>query len=485
MNILDQIAAQTRERIEAEKRQTPTEVLIRRIEEAAHKKSKQSFYEALKKPGMSYICEVKKASPSKGLIAPDFPYLDIARDYEAAGASAISCLTEPFRFLGKDTYLQEIAAQVEIPVLRKDFTVDEYMIYQARALGASAVLLICAILDDAQLRSYRELAGSLGLDALVEAHDETEVCRAVKSGARIIGVNNRDLKTFQVDVTNSVRLRSLIPEGTVYVSESGIRSAQDIQILRENRVDAVLIGETLMRSPQKREALEELNGGKLGVSRQTKIKICGLSRPEDIAAVNEAKPDYAGFVVEVPKSRRNVSVAKLRELMALLDPDITSVGVFVNAPVDLVAGLLQDGVLAMAQLHGQEDATYVEALKKQTGRPVIQAFSIRTQEDVQRAFASPADYILLDQGSGGSGQTFDWSLLEDADVLEEADHTTESGRRQPKPFFLAGGLGAENLAEAIRKVHPFAVDLSSCLETDGKKDAGKIREAVQIVNKTK
>lgn len=171
--------------------------------------------------------------------------------------------------------------------------------------------------------------------------------------------------------------------------------------------------------------------------------------------------------------------------MALLDPDITSVGVFVNAPVDLVAGLLQDGVLAMAQLHGQEDATYVEALKKQTGRPVIQAFSIRTQEDVQRAFASPADYILLDQGSGGSGQTFDWSLLEDADVLEEADHTTESGRRQPKPFFLAGGLGAENLAEAIRKVHPFAVDLSSSLETDGKKDAGKIREAVQIVNKTK
>ena len=212
---------------------------------------------------MSYICEVKKASPSKGLIASDFPYLDIAREYEAAGASAISCLTEPFRFLGKDAYLQEIAAQVEIPVLRKDFTVDEYMIYQARLLGASAVLLICAILDDAQLRAYRELAESLGMDALVEAHDETEACRAAVSGARIIGVNNRDLKTFQVDVTNSVRLRSLIPEEAAYVSESGIRTAQDIQVLRENRVDAVLIGETLMRSPKKREALEELNGGML------------------------------------------------------------------------------------------------------------------------------------------------------------------------------------------------------------------------------
>lgn len=263
MNILDQIAAQTRERIEAEKRQMPTEVLIRQIEETTQKKAKQSFHEALKKSGMSYICEVKKASPSKGLIAPDFPYLDIARDYEAAGASAISCLTEPFRFLGKDAYLQEIASEVGIPVLRKDFTVDEYMVYQARALGASAVLLICAILDDAQLCSYRELAESLGMDALVEAHDETEVCRAVKSGAHIIGVNNRDLKTFQVDVTNSVRLRALIPEETVYVSESGIRTAEDIQVLRDNHVDAVLIGETLMRSPEKREALEELNGGKL------------------------------------------------------------------------------------------------------------------------------------------------------------------------------------------------------------------------------
>lgn len=263
MNILDQIAAQTRERIEAEKRQMPTEEILRRIEAGTSGKPKPRFYEALKKPGMSYICEVKKASPSKGLIAPDFPYLDIARDYEAAGASAISCLTEPFRFLGKDAYLLEIASQVEIPVLRKDFTVDEYMVYQARALGASAVLLICAILDDAQLLAYRELAESLGMDALVEAHDETEVCRAVKSGARIIGVNNRDLKTFLVDVTNSVRLRTLIPEETVYVSESGIRTAEDIQVLRDNHVDAVLIGETLMRSPKKREALEELNGGTL------------------------------------------------------------------------------------------------------------------------------------------------------------------------------------------------------------------------------
>ena len=263
MNILEQIAAQTRERIEAEKRQTPTEELIRQIEAAEKKKSKQSFYEALKKPGMSYICEVKKASPSKGLIASDFPYLDIAKEYEAAGASAISCLTEPFRFLGKDAYLQEIAAQVEIPVLRKDFTVDEYMIYQARLLGASAVLLICTILDDQELLEYRELAESLGMDALVEAHDEEEVARALKAGAKIVGVNNRDLKTFKVDMNNSIRLRNLAPYNVVFVSESGIKNAGDIAILERNRVGAVLIGETLMRSPDKKAALEELNGGAL------------------------------------------------------------------------------------------------------------------------------------------------------------------------------------------------------------------------------
>ena len=263
MNILEQIAAQTRERIEAEKRQTPTEELIRQIEATEQKKSKRSFYEALKKPGMSYICEVKKASPSKGLIASDFPYLDIAREYEAAGASAISCLTEPFRFLGKDAYLQEIAAQVEIPVLRKDFTVDEYMIYQARLLGASAVLLICAILDDKQLKEYRELAEEFGMDVLVEAHDEEEVDRALKSGARIIGVNNRDLKTFQVDMQNSIKLRQLAPDNVLFVSESGIRTAEDIRKLYDNQVDAVLIGETLMRSADKKAALETLNGAPL------------------------------------------------------------------------------------------------------------------------------------------------------------------------------------------------------------------------------
>lgn len=263
MSILNEIAARTKERIAEEKFKVPLRELIsqQNSDLAKHAQEKISFLEALKKPGMSYICEVKKASPSKGLIAPDFPYLDIAKEYEQAGASAISCLTEPFYFQGADRYLQEISQAVELPVLRKDFTVDEYMIYQAKAFGASAVLLICAILDNSQLKAFGELAQDLGLDALVEAHDEWEADRALNLDAKIVGVNNRNLHDFTVDMGNSIRLRSMAPADTVFVSESGIKTAEDIRILYENKVDAVLIGETLMRSPDKKAALEALNAG--------------------------------------------------------------------------------------------------------------------------------------------------------------------------------------------------------------------------------
>ena len=263
-NILEEIAARTRERIAKEKSCISVSELENRIQEVnKNAGQKITFLQALQKDSMSYICEVKKASPSKGLIALDFPYLAIAKEYEQAGASAISCLTEPFYFQGADQYLREIAATVQIPVLRKDFTVDEYMIYQAKSLGASAVLLICAILDDGELRAYRQLAKELGLDALVEAHDEYEVDRALNLGAEIVGVNNRDLRTFQVDMNNSIRLRKMAPDNVVFVSESGIRTPEDIRLLYENKVDAVLIGETLMRSPDKKAALESLNGSPL------------------------------------------------------------------------------------------------------------------------------------------------------------------------------------------------------------------------------
>lgn len=255
--ILDQLAASTKKRVEQHKKKAPLET-VKAEALAMDVNSGFPFEKALLAPGMSFICEVKKASPSKGLIAPDFPYLQIAKEYEAAGASAISVLTEPEYFLGSDQYLKEIAQAVSIPVLRKDFTVDAYQIYEAKTLGASAVLLICTLLSEAQLREYLEIAHSLGLSALVEAHDEEEVRKAIRVGARIIGVNNRDLKTFTVDVNNSVRLRSLIPADKLYVSESGIRGASDVGVLYRNGTNAVLIGETLMRSPDKRAMLKEL-----------------------------------------------------------------------------------------------------------------------------------------------------------------------------------------------------------------------------------
>lgn len=258
MTILDQLADHARERVVEAKKKIPLEEIKRQA--LSMPKGNFAFENALKKPGISFICECKKASPSKGLIAPDFPYLQIAKEYEAAGADCISVLTEPKWFLGSDEYLKEIASTVNIPCLRKDFTVDEYMIYEAKVLGASAVLLICSILAEEELREYIYLCDELGLSALVEAHDEAEVRVAVNAGARIIGVNNRNLKDFSVDTDNSRRLRALIPKDVLFVSESGVKNAEDVAKLRTIGADAVLIGETLMRANDKKAKLDELRG---------------------------------------------------------------------------------------------------------------------------------------------------------------------------------------------------------------------------------
>ena len=258
MSILDQLADHARERVAGAKAIRPLADLRRAAE--ALPKGDFPFEKALSGADLAFICECKKASPSKGLIAPDFPYLAIARDYEAAGAEAISVLTEPKWFLGSGEYLREIAAAVSIPCLRKDFTVDEYMIWEAKLLGASAALLICSILDDGQLRAYSALCAELGLSALVEAHDEAEVERALRAGGRIIGVNNRNLKDFTVDTGNSRRLRKLVPPGVLFVSESGIRDAADVRAARAMGADAVLVGETLMRAADKSAKLSELRG---------------------------------------------------------------------------------------------------------------------------------------------------------------------------------------------------------------------------------
>ena len=261
--ILDELADLTRIRIEKQK----TEYTPRNIERdaelmAAREMEVQEFdypfEEALSKKGLSIISEVKKASPSKGVIAEDFPYLDIALEYERSGADAISCLTEPDRFKGSDEYLKGIVKQVSLPVLRKDFTIDPYMIYQAKLMGASAVLLIAAILTDEQLKEYYKIADTLGLSCLFEAHDEEEVKRCLAAGARILGVNNRNLKNFKVDINNSIRLRSLVPKDIIFVSESGIEKPADVKALKENGTDAVLIGEMLMRSNDKPGLIQKM-----------------------------------------------------------------------------------------------------------------------------------------------------------------------------------------------------------------------------------
>lgn len=226
---------------------------------AENTKLPPSFLDALRPDDISFICECKKASPSKGVIAQDFPYLDIAKSYEQAGGAAISVLTEPKWFLGSDEYLREIAENVSIPCLRKDFTVDEYMIYHAKALGAAAVLLICSITEMGRLREYIDICSDLGLSALVEAHDEHEIEMAVMAGAEIIGVNNRNLKDFTVDISNSIRLKQLAGD-KVFVAESGIKTPQDIDNLRNAGVNAVLIGESLMRADDKKAMLSYLRG---------------------------------------------------------------------------------------------------------------------------------------------------------------------------------------------------------------------------------
>jgi len=256
MTILDEIADYARIRVEKQKE-------IKRLEEIRSEAQSLpvkdfAFEKALRKEGLSFICECKKASPSKGIIAEQFPYLDIARDYDRAGADAISVLTEPKWFLGRDEYLSEISSSVSIPCLRKDFVVDEYMIYEAAVLGASAVLLICSLLSEEEIKRYIGICDGLGLSALVEAHDEEEVKKAINAGARIVGVNNRNLKDFSVDTENSKRLRSLIPNDILFVSESGVKGSEDVRAIKDMGADAVLVGETLMRAADKSKKLKEL-----------------------------------------------------------------------------------------------------------------------------------------------------------------------------------------------------------------------------------
>jgi indole-3-glycerol phosphate synthase len=264
MNILQEISQRTKKRVESQKKTLPLEKIMEEIIKCQHNNNGFPFEKALQNPqktnDIAFICEVKRASPSKGIIAEDFPYLEIAKDYQDSGAAAISVLTEPFYFKGDDRYLREISEAVTVPLLRKDFIVDDYMIYESKLLGAEAVLFICSLLDAKTLAKYISIAHSVGLSALVETHNEEEVKMALAAGSRIIGVNNRNLKTFEVDISLSSRLKALVPCDVLFVAESGINTAEDVDKMRKIGAHAVLIGERFMRVKDKRTAMAELRG---------------------------------------------------------------------------------------------------------------------------------------------------------------------------------------------------------------------------------
>ncbi|MDR1355239.1 MAG: indole-3-glycerol phosphate synthase TrpC [Propionibacteriaceae bacterium] len=538
--ILDEIVAVTRERVRLERTQTPLELLreialarnattaeqnvanaskgfeltgeVRREQAAAGIKemSVNDFMVALRVPGLSFICEVKKASPSKGVIAPDFPYLRIAKEYEVAGAAAVSVLTEPTFFQGSDDYLREIVKAVSLPVLRKDFIIDEYQIWQAGALSANAVLLIVAILDDTQLASYLKLCAELRLAALVEVHDATELTRALQAGAQIIGVNNRDLTTFEVSLGTTEQLAPLVPAEVLLVSESGIVTAADVARVCAVGVDAVLVGETLMRAANKTALLGDLRAASVlgaGAGRpigrashavvlakkqtndsqqlvqerhtavsnsqagltQCRLKICGLKRRRDVAYVNAAyeryaAPQYVGFVFAT--SKRLVSAEMAAMLRRDLNERIASVGVFVDQPVEFVRALVVAGTIGLVQLHGHEDAGYIARLRTVLpDTPIIKAVRMALPGAVALAQQLDTQYLLLDSDAG-SGKVFDWSMIPQVD----------------RPFFLAGGISADNIHIALNAVYPYAIDVSSGAETDGVKDAAKIIELARIVS---
>ena len=478
--ILDRIVEATKIRV-AQEKQVESPEAVKAAALALPSDTGFPFEAALRQQDFNFICEVKKASPSKGIIAEHFPYLDIAKEYEVAGAAAISVLTEPDFFKGDKKYLQEIASTVKIPVLRKDFIIDEYQIYQAKVWGASAILLICACLDVPTLTKFHELADSLGLSSLVEAHDEHEVQMAIDCGARIIGVNNRNLKDFTVDVQNSVRLRNLVQDDVIFVSESGLETPEDIQVLRDNNIGVALMGETFMRSPNKVEKLAYLYGPTYYTP---KVKMCGISKVETIPAIVDAKPDYMGLVFA--PSKRQVTVDQAKILVEELhrgyakkygsdtehdkNGTIKTVGVFVNETVENLVTIANEANLDAVQLHGDEDEAFIQSLKERTNVEVWKAVQIRSAADVEKWIDSSADMLLFDayhkDERGGTGEVFDWSSL---DAFE-------------RPFMLAGGIDSTNVARAIRTVRPYGIDISSGIETNGVKDDEKIKAFTKIVN---
>jgi indole-3-glycerol phosphate synthase/phosphoribosylanthranilate isomerase len=462
---LDRIVTQTRIDLEQRKRECSLEEMQQRAAVQPQPRDMLAAFEP--RAQVHIIAEVKRASPSKGMLAPHLDPVETARIYEANGAAAISVLTEPHFFLGAPEYLTAIKKAVSVPVLRKDFIVDAYQVYEARAWGADAILLICAILDDMQLRFLLRLANENHMRCLVEVHSREEAQRAVDAGAKIIGVNSRDLATFKMNPHLLRDLRQIIPADRVVIAESGIHTGADARRLARYDVQAMLVGESLVTSPnipaQMHTLLHEANAG-------VQVKICGLRTAEHISVATEAGADMLGFIFHEP-SHRYIQPRQVRALLEASEsygsgmegrvtPDL--VGVFVNKEANFINDVVEQAGLHFVQLHGNEPPEFCQLIQC----PVIKGVHVSSEEDIQQIerYKDVAWRLLLDTPTpdwGGTGVTHDWNLARL--VAQEAR------------ILLAGGLTAENVAAAIEQVHPWGVDVSSSVETNKQKDSQKIR----------
>jgi indole-3-glycerol phosphate synthase / phosphoribosylanthranilate isomerase len=460
---LDRIISQTRIDLEQRKRSSPLEEQ-RRL--AFAQSTPRDLLQSLKTPSkIGLVAEVKRASPSKGKFAPEFDPVELAQVYASNGAAAISVLTEPHFFLGAFDYLAAIKQAVDVPVLCKDFIIDEYQVYESRAWGADAILLICAILDQIQLWSLLKVALELKMHCLVEVHTSEEVKRAIEAGARIIGVNSRDLKTFQIHPNLIREFRPLIPKDTVVVAESGIHSSSDARHLARYDVQAMLVGESLVTSrdipTQMRTLLE-------GANENVQVKICGLRTTDQILSARDAGVDLIGLMF-YEHSSRYIQPRKAKEILKTFEngqKSTDTVGIFVNEEADYINDVVEQVGLHFVQLHGDESPEFCTRIH----RPVIKALRLseKSYTTLAETYAQTSWRILLDTPTikwGGTGETHDWVLARSI-----AQHTS---------IFLAGGLTPDNVGEAIQQVHPWGVDVSSGVETNGKKDSKKIQAFIE------
>jgi indole-3-glycerol phosphate synthase/phosphoribosylanthranilate isomerase len=465
MTILDEIFAYKRTELAARKQTRP---LANVQAEAAQAAPPRDFVAALRESASrpALIAEVKRASPSRGLLVQDFDPLRLARTYQQNGAAAISVLTDEHFFQGRLDYLKVIREEIDLPLLRKDFVFDPYQVYEARAAGADAILLIVAMLSDDELHALHRLARELGMTALIEVHGEPELRRALALGPRLIGVNNRDLRTFRVDIETTARLRRFVPPDVTLVAESGIHTPADVDRLACIEADAMLVGESLVVAEDTGAKVQELTRP------YTRVKICGITTRQDGLAAVDAGADMLGFNF-YPRSKRYIPPEKCVHIVSVLaqyTARVQLVGVFVNATRAEIEAITDECHLDLVQLSGDEPPEFLRAL----GLPTLKGIRPASLEEAQAAaarFARPAAPALLVDAYrpgeyGGTGHTGDWAL---ARALAEQ-----------YPILLAGGLTPDNVAAAVAQVRPWGVDVASGVESSpSRKDAAKMKAFVQ------